>query len=135
MSSSVRFATTVIYVDDLVAAIEFYRQAAGLEPQFYDEAAGFAELGAEKRLALAAHRAGDLMMPGAYNQHGQRVSAVELAFYADDVPAAYHRAVAAGASPLTPPREMPWGQTVAYAQSPEGTILGFVTQMPEADGA
>lgn len=130
MSSSVRIASTVIYVDDLAAALEFYRRAVGLEPRFYDEGAGFAELGAEGRLALAAHRAGELMMPGAYNQHGRQVSAVEVAFHADDVPAAYDRAVAAGASPLTAPRQMPWGQTVAYVQSPEGTILGFITPMP-----
>ncbi len=27
---------------------------------------------------------------------------------------------------------MPWGQTVAYVQAPEGMILGFVTRVGEA---
>ena len=27
---------------------------------------------------------------------------------------------------------MPWGQTVAYVQAPEGTVLGFVTRVGEA---
>lgn len=135
MPAGLRIATTVIYVADLAAAVNFYRRALGWEPRYYDEPAGFAELGADGRLSLAADRAGELMMPGAYNQHGKRVSAVEVAFFSDDVPAAYERAVAAGASPLTPPRVMPWGQTVAYAQSPEGTILGFVTPMRPEDQA
>lgn len=133
MSADLRFGSTVIYVDDLPGTIDFYRRALGLEPRFYDEAAGFAELGAEGAIALAAHRAGELMMPGAYNQHSKRVSAVEIAFYTGDVPAAFDRAVAAGALALTAPRVMPWGQTVAYAQSPEGTILGFVTPVPATD--
>jgi predicted enzyme related to lactoylglutathione lyase len=135
MTADLRFATTVLYVEDFAAAVDFYRRALGWEPSYYDEALGFAELGPDKLLTLAADRAGELMMPGAYNQHGKRVSAVEVAFYTEDVPAAYERAVAAGAKGLTPPREMPWGQTVAYAESPEGTILGFVTRVvPAANG-
>lgn len=135
MSADLRFATTVIYVADIAAAVDFYRRALGWEPRYYDEAAGFAEMGAQGRLSLAADRAGELMMPGAYNQHGKPVSAVEVAFFTDDVSAAYERAIAAGASALTPPRVMPWGQTVAYAQSPEGTILGFVTPVRPEDQA
>jgi lactoylglutathione lyase len=52
---------------------------------------------------------------------------VEVAFYTDDVAAAFDRAVAAGAEPLAAPKVLPWGQTVAYARGPEGTILGFCT--------
>lgn len=132
MSVELRFGSTVIYVDDLPATIDFYRRALGMEPRFYDEAAGFAELGPEGQIALAAHRAGELMMPGAFNQAGKQVSAVEIAFYTGEVQAAFDRAVAAGARELTPPRVMAWGQTVAYVQSPEGTILGFVTPAPPA---
>jgi lactoylglutathione lyase len=35
--------------------------------------------------------------------------------------------VAAGAAVVAAPREMPWGQTVAYVRSPEGTVLGLCT--------
>ena len=126
----VRFGSAVIYVEDLPAVMDFYRRALGLEPRFYDEGVGYAELGAEGSLCLAAHRAGELMMPGAYDQLGRSVSAVEIAFFTDDVPAAYERAVRAGAVELAAPREMPWGQTVAYARSIEGTILGFVAPIP-----
>ena len=45
----------------------------------------------------------------------------ELAFWTRDVAAAFQIAVEAGATALTPPRVMPWGQTVAYVQAPKGT--------------
>ena len=129
MSTDLKFGNAVVYVDDLPAALDFYQRALGLEPRFHDPEAGYAELGPEGHFALAAHRAGEMMMPGAYNQFGKRVSAVEVAFFTTEVGAAFDRAVAAGAVALTTPRKMPWGQTVAYVQSPEGTILGFVTPM------
>jgi uncharacterized glyoxalase superfamily protein PhnB len=52
------------------------------------------------------------------------VRVTELAFWAEDVIAAFEAAVGAGAKALTPPRLMLWGQTVAYVEAPEGTIVG-----------
>lgn len=123
-----RLGATVLYVTDVAASVEFYRRALGLEPRFYDEATGFAELGPEGFIAVASHEAGEMMMPGAYpNPRSGRPSGVEIAFYTDDVPAAFRRAVEAGGAPLTEPRLMPWGQMVAYVQSVDGTILGLLT--------
>lgn len=63
---------------------------------------------------------------------GTRVRGAEIAFWAEDVAVAFDAAVRAGAIALTPPHVMPWGQTVAYAEAPEGTILGFVTRVLRA---
>ncbi len=137
MSTPLKFGAAVLYVDDVPAALDFYRRALGLEPRLYDEAAGFAELGADGAVAIASHAAGEFMMPGAYARRASgRSSGVELAFFTDDVPSAFERAVSAGAAALTAPRVMPWGQTVAYVESMEGTIIGFVTpvETPEPVG-
>ena len=126
------FATTALYVEDFVGVVEFYRRAVGLEPRLYDEEVGFAELGEDGLISIASHGAGELMMPDAYPRPpAGRVAGAELAFFVTDVQAAFDRAVAAGARPLTPPSEMPWGQTVAYVEDPAGTILGFVTRPGE----
>jgi lactoylglutathione lyase len=61
-----------------------------------------------------------------------RVHGVELAFWATDIDAQFATAVAAGATALTPPRDMPWGQRVAYVQAPEGTIIGYLTRLRTA---
>jgi len=39
-----QFGATVLYVDDVVATVEFYSRAFGLRLRFFDEALGFAEL-------------------------------------------------------------------------------------------
>ena len=54
-------------------------------------------------------------------------SGVEVAFYTDDVLAAFARAVGAGAVVIAAPKVMPWGQTVAYVRSIEGTLIGLCT--------
>ncbi|WP_216900631.1 hypothetical protein [Synechococcus sp. CCY 9618] len=84
-----KFATAVIYTDDVAATLAFYVQITGIEPTLHDREPGFALLGADQSVAIASH--------------------------------------AAGATALTPPRLMPWGQTVAYVQAPEGTIIGLLT--------
>ena len=130
MNQLLKFGSVVIYVDDVAAALDFYQRAFGVEVRFYDETAGFAELGADGSIALASHGAGEFMMPGAYPRpSSERRSGIEIAFWAEDVPGAFERAVGAGALAVTPPRAMPWGQTVAYVESVEGTIIGFVSRV------
>jgi lactoylglutathione lyase len=136
MTTALQFATAVIYTDDVAATVAFYERATGLAPSYYDRELGFALLGAEQAVAVASHAAGTLMLESGYApaQHG-RVRGAELAFWAADVARAFDTAVRAGATALTPPRVMPWGQTVAYVEAPEGTILGFVTRLPSPGAA
>ncbi len=133
MSEILKFATAVVYVDDVPATVEFYCRVTSLEPTYYDKDLGFALLGEDQAVAIASHDAGRLMLADGYGHAcGDRVRGTELAFWTRDVAAAFQVAVEAGATALTPPRVMPWGQTVAYVQAPEGTILGFVTRVGEA---
>ena len=130
MSEILKFATVVVYAEDVPATVEFYRRVTGLEPTFYDADLGFAQLGEDQSGAIASHEAGMLMLANGYGQaRSHQVRGTELAFWTSDVAAAFQVAVEAGATALTPPRVMPWGQTVAYVQAPEGTILGFVTRV------
>jgi uncharacterized glyoxalase superfamily protein PhnB len=70
------------------------------------------------------------MMPGGYvRPAGGGPSSVEVALYTADVPAAFARAVGAGAVAIAEPKVMPWGQTVAYVRSVEGTLIGLCTPM------
>ncbi|MEJ2036620.1 MAG: VOC family protein [Maritimibacter sp.] len=47
----------------------------------------------------------------------------EIAFESNEVAADYARAVEAGATPVSPPQDMPWGQTVSYVSDPEGILV------------
>jgi len=130
VAPKLQFATAVIYTDDVEATVTFYERATGLTASHYDRELGFAMLGAEQAVAIASQAAGKLMLDAGFAavQSG-RVRGTELAFWAEDVPAAFDAAVRAGARALTPPRLMPWGQTVAYVEAPEGTIVGFLTRV------
>lgn len=130
MRETLKFATAVIYTADVAATVAFYGRVTGLEPAYYDEELGFALLGEDQAVAIASHDAGALMLADGYDAvRSERVRGAELAFWTVDVATAFQGAIDAGATALTAPRRMPWGQTVAYVEAPEGTIVGFLTPM------
>jgi len=133
VSEILKFATAVVYANDVPATVAFYGRVTGLEPMYYDADLGFAVLGEDQALSIASHEARMLMLANGYDQaRSNRVSGTELPFWTRDVAAAFRIAVEAGATALTPPRVIPWGQTVAYVQGAEDTIFGFVTRVGEA---
>jgi uncharacterized glyoxalase superfamily protein PhnB len=122
-----QFAGTVLYVDQVSTAVDFYRRAFGLNLRFYDEPLGFAELETGgSLLAIASHATGEMLMPGEYRRPVDgHPTGVEIAFWTGDVPASFAKAIAEGASPVAAPKRMPWGLEVAYVRAPEGTLIGF----------
>lgn len=134
-----KFGGVCIFVDDVSVAQDFYRRAFGFETRFYDGAVfgdaanHFTMLEVEgASLAFANHTLGRAMMPGRYEAPDQcPPPTIEIALTTDDVPAAFDRAVKAGAVPLAEPKEMPWGGMVSYVRSIEGTLVGIVTPVGE----
>jgi uncharacterized glyoxalase superfamily protein PhnB len=129
-----QFGGTVLYVDNVSATVELYREAFGLGLRFFDSELGFAELNTGgSMLAIAAHSFGEMLMPGQYARPiDGRPAGVEIVFLTVDVTAAFDRAVAKGAAPVAAPRRMPWGLEVAYVRAPEGTLIGFSEPQPTA---
>jgi lactoylglutathione lyase len=133
----VQLASTVIYVDDVPEAMRFYVDAFGFaigfldtDVQFPGRVPGKVYQFGELRppggiLQFATPPLGALLMPGF--PAGDATRSLELAFYTDEVPTRFRRAVDAGARSLRAPETMPWGQTVAYLQSPDGTYLALCT--------
>ena len=126
--------SAVIYVDDgtVPAVLDFYERALGLSRRFYDPDYQFGELAGDgATLAVASHHTGERLMPRYPRPDaGTPVQNVEIAFTTGDVPGAFARAVAAGASVLAAPYLLPWGQEAAYVQAPDGTVLGLVGAHP-----
>jgi lactoylglutathione lyase len=122
-----KFGYTVIYVDDVAATIAFYEQAFG---QTRGMVAGdeFGELATgETKLSFAAKKM--LHGPGQFASPEGKVLGVEVAFTTGDVPAAYDKALAAGAKSVSKPAQMPWGQTVAYVRDNNGFLVELCTSM------
>jgi len=120
----VRHALTILAVSDLERAKRFYAAAFGwprtVEVPVYveHELPGGMRLGLYERTAFGANT-GQVPAPIAAGA----LAPTELYFYADDVPAAMARLVAAGARELSPLSLRPWGDHAAYFADPEGNVL------------
>ena len=100
-----KLAATVIYVDSVPAVLDFYRRAFGLEPGLVD-----LDVQLPGRVAHRVYQFASIDAGGGTLQFGT---------------------VEAGAVPLAAPKAMPWGQTVAYVRSIEGTFVGICSPLAE----
>ena len=121
-----QFGYTIIYVDSVSDTLAFYKNAFGFQTRFLHESGEYGELetGATA-LAFASHNLGQMNLDGKYQKSDltQQPLGVEIAFVTDDVKAAYDIAVKAGAVAIAEPKLKPWGQTVAYVRSIEGSLI------------
>ena len=121
-----KFGYTIVYVASVEATLNFYREAFGFEIRFLHESGTYGELvTGETTLAFASHAMGEMNLGGKYTKAdaNKEPLGVELAFVADDVEAAYAKAVAAGAIPLKSPEQKPWGQMAGYVRDKDGSLI------------
>lgn len=128
------FAYTLVYVADVAASLAFFERAFGLKPRFLHESGAYGEVdtGASgTTLAFVDHATARDSVQHDYvpADASPQPLGMEIGFTVGDVPAAYDRAVAAGARPLAAPVTKPWGQTVAYVRCPDGTLVELCTAM------
>jgi lactoylglutathione lyase len=125
-----RLGWVIVYVDDPAAAAEFYERTFGLPGEFVAPSGTYAQLDTgSTRLAFAAYTLGDENFPGGVRratQDGEPAN-VEIALVADDVDAAYERALEAGCTSLAAPADASHGQRVAWVRDPFGTLVELAT--------
>lgn len=127
-----RYAYTIVYVADVAATVAFYEQAFGLTRRFLSESGQYGEVDTGATvLAFSRHDLAETLFPGDYtaSRPDQQPLGVEIGLVVDDVPAAYARAVEAGATQLKPPAEKPWGQVVGYVRDLNGLLIEICSPM------
>jgi uncharacterized glyoxalase superfamily protein PhnB len=120
------FGYTIVYVASVPDALSFYEKAFGFQVRFLHDSKQYGELeSGVTTLAFASHAMGEMNLGVAYVPVSAAASppGIELAFVTEDVPAAYNKAIAAGATPIRAPESKPWGQVVAYVRAQEGTLV------------
>ena len=123
---------TIVYVPDVAASVDFFTRAFGLAKRFLHESGTYGEMETgSTTLAFAAHELGAMHFPNGYVRASDSTQplGMEIALVCADVAAAYVQAVAQGASELSPPTAMPWGQVVSYVRAPDGTLVELCTPM------
>ena len=129
---NIRFGYTIIYVSSVEEALDFYRRAFGFETKMILDSKEWGELDTgDTTLAFAAHEMGRINLDDKYQKAdiNELPFGIELSFITDNVQASFDKAVAAGAIPIREPSEKPWGQTVSYVRSIDGTVIEIATQV------
>ena len=114
---------TILYVEDVPAALAFFNRAFGVETAFLHESHDYGELATgETKLAFSSR---SLMTRLGKNPTSARADAptFEIAFETDNVDAAFQRAKDAGAAVVQEVRDEAWGQTTAYVADPNGYLI------------
>lgn len=127
-SESPELAWVVIYVSSVADALAFYTKAFGLAVAFQHPGGDYAEFAtgttalALCKRALAAESTGLMIGTG-----GPPRSNITLVV--PDVPAAFDRAVTAGAAEVAKPVTKPWGQVSSYVADPDGNLIEIATRV------
>lgn len=122
----VRRSHLILYVRDQAASARFYRAALATAPSL--DVPGMTEfaLGAETVLGLMPEAGIRRLLPSLPDPAAASgVPRAELYLVVDDPAACHARALAAGASELSPLLPRDWGHRAAYSLDPDGHVLAF----------
>jgi lactoylglutathione lyase len=127
---------TIVFVPDVEAAVSFYERAFGIERRLVTPAFAMMQTG-QTTLAFGseANERRELLefagldADAAFRSHApsEAPAAVQLSFIAEDVAAAYARAIEAGATKVYEPVQMPWGQWVGRVRDLHGVLVSIVS--------
>ena len=121
----------LVYVHDVPGTIAFYERAFAMQRRFIHESGQYGEMETGATALSFASEAmaeanGIAIRP---NRPRDLASGFELCLIVSDPQEAFDRAVAAGAAPVRPPEQKPWGQTVAYVRDLNGCLVELCTEV------
>jgi len=127
-----KFAYTILYVQDVTRTIEFYEKAFGLERKFITPDNSYGELlVGETTLSFASTTLASANLKEGFIQSNlqQKPFGIEIGFTTENVEEAFKKAVAEGAAIAAEPKTKPWGQVVAYVRDINGFLVEICTPM------
>lgn len=128
----IKFAYTILYVEDVTKTIEFYENAFGFQRKFISPENDYGELitGATT-LSFASHKLGELNFKNGFEKTlpTNKPFGVEIAFTSDDCESDYEKAIQVGATAYEPLKEKPWGQKVGYLRDINGFLIEICSPM------
>jgi len=119
------------YVPDVAKTVAFYTAAFGFAQRFMADDGSYAEM---ETGGTALAFASEELIEGQgatfrRTRPAETPPGMEIGLVTEDVRAAFATAVAAGAVPLLPPRQKPWGQLVGYVRDINGALVELCSPM------
>lgn len=128
----IKFAYTILYVQDVAKTIEFYEQAFGFTRKFISPDNSYGELlVGETTLSFAATTLAKSNLKDGFLESSlaNKPFGIEIGFTTTNVDETLSKAVAAGATLVEQPKTKPWGQMVAYVRDLDGFLIEICTPM------
>ena len=121
-----QYAYTIIYVENVVETIEFYKRAFGFEKKFVTPENDYGELiSGETTIAFASFELGISNFKKGFEKidKSKKPFGVEMAFTTENIETDFKKAIDAGATEFEPLVEKPWGQKVGYVLDNNGFLI------------
>jgi lactoylglutathione lyase len=128
----IKFAYTILYVEDVVKTMDFYQRAFGFSEKMLAPDNSYGEVESGKTILSFAHKslAKSNFKDGFIESDlSKQPFGIEIGFTTDDVARTFAGAVAAGALLLEEPKTKPWGQVVAYVRDLDGFLIEICSEM------
>lgn len=120
------FSHVIFYVADIKLSLTFFKKAFDFETKFVHESGAYAELTTgSTTLAFVSEDLASSNLPNGYKKNSNKEPPIgcEIVFTSKDVEGLYQKALKSGATDVAPPKQKPWGQTVAYVRDPNGILV------------
>jgi lactoylglutathione lyase len=126
------FKYTILYVKDVIATVEFYEKAFGLERGFITPEEDYGEVNTgNTTLSFANIELGNSNIKSGFvtSTKDTKPFGVEFAFVTENIEQTWDQAIEAGATVLEEIETKVWGQKVGYLKDPNGFLLEICTPM------
>lgn len=121
-----KFAYTILYVENVHQTIAFYASAFGFQKKFSTPEGDYGELiSGETTLAFASLQLAETNFSKGFQKSSlqQKPFGIELAFTTDNIETDFQKAIAAGAIEEEAVVQKPWGQKVGYLRDINGFLI------------
>jgi lactoylglutathione lyase len=128
----IKFAYTILYVQDVTKSIEFYENAFGFTRKFVTPDNDYGELSVgATTLSFASMTMANSNLSNGFTESSPagKPFGIEIGFTTENVAETIATAVNAGATIVEQPKTKPWGQTVAYLRDLDGFLIEICTPM------
>lgn len=125
-----KYAYTILYVDNVLETIEFYKKAFGFAEKFCTPEKDYGELvSGETTIAFASIALGNSNLKNGFTKstQTQKPFGIELAFTTDTIDTDFQNAIQYGAILVAPISQKPWGQRVGYIRDINGFLIELCT--------
>lgn len=129
----VKLGYTIMYVNDVVKAVEFYESSFGFKRKFLPPENDYAELETgSTTLAFASKELANTNLKNGFLESSitNKPFGMEIALTTDDVNATIEASVKNGAVLVVEPVIKAWGQVIAYIRDLDGFLIEICTPIP-----